>query len=125
MCPAEPIAGAAGTPVAPNARPKLTIGMTVADQPIVIPEEFTLRIYAPHASSFSAQDRFTGEWTSEGITAGYSDNFPYWNGAELETTAVNFWAPWIDFDGRTFSSVTPNTELPFAFFLTDPTEKAP
>jgi hypothetical protein len=123
----SPPEGAAGTPVAAGSKPKLTIGISTQGLPITIPEEFTLRMYTEGADfRVQAKDRFGNDWSSN-RTIGweYVTGLPYWNGSELETAAGTITAPWVDFDGRTFSEVTPNQATGYAFLLTDRSAAAP
>lgn len=122
MCPAED--GTAGTPVVRGAAPKLTVGMITANVPLVIPEQFTLRLYVQgYGTPFTVTDRFGGSITT--IFGGGLLGLPYGVVGNEGTAGGTLILPYVDFDGRTFATLTTEVVLPYAFLLTDGKAPAP
>ncbi len=105
---------------------KLSIGTLTSGVPFVIPDtRFTLRVYTNHLNvSFSATDVYGGVIT-DCPTSGYIPALPYWNGSAEESAASAMIPFFIDFDGRTFSTVTWSSGTPFYALLMTPNWEAP
>lgn len=122
MCPTED--GTAGTPVVRGAAPKLTVGTTIPNVPVVIPEQFTLRLYLEgYGTPFTVTDRFGGSITTN--IGGGLLGLPYGVVGTEGTAAGTLILPYCDFDGRTFATLTIGNATPYAFLLTDGKAPAP
>ena len=102
------------------------IGMTANGVPLMIPANYTLRIYTTAASpTFTAHGVGGGVITVQSLTSGILVGLPYWNGTAEQTANGPLIVPWIDFDGRTFTDVSVSGSYPYAYLVTDPAAPMP
>ena len=102
------------------------IGMTANGVALMIPANYTLRIYTIGSGpTFTAHGVGGGVITSQFLATGQLAGLPYWNGSAEETAFGSMSMPWIDFDGRTFTDVSVSGSLPFAYLVTNPAAPMP